>query len=95
MSDATDLAAQAASPDPAAGLRAALALRRLAESLERLQVDNARRKGWSWQDIAAALEVSKQAVHKRYAATAPSPDLIKMPAAQQDSVHQSIESVEG
>jgi hypothetical protein len=70
MSDASDLAGAAASPDPAVGLRAALALRRLAESLERLQVGNARRQGWSWQDIAASLEISKQAVHKRYSATA-------------------------
>jgi predicted DNA-binding protein YlxM (UPF0122 family) len=35
--------------------------------LEALQVDNARRQGWSWQEIADALEVSKQAVHKKYA----------------------------
>ena len=27
----------------------------------------ARRQGWSWQDIADALEVSKQAVHKKHA----------------------------
>jgi predicted ArsR family transcriptional regulator len=49
------------------GLRAALALRRLAETLEALQVGNARRQDWSWQEIAEALEVSKQAVHKKYA----------------------------
>jgi predicted DNA-binding protein YlxM (UPF0122 family) len=29
-----------------------------------LQVDNARRQGWSWQEIADVLEVSRQAVHK-------------------------------
>lgn len=68
MTEATDLADAASSPDPAVGLRAALALRRLAETLERLQVGNARRQGWSWQEIAKALEVSKQAVHQRYAA---------------------------
>ena len=43
------------------------ALRRLAERLEAIQVDNARRHGWSWQQIAVALEVSKQAVHKKHA----------------------------
>ena len=70
MDEASDLAGRATSPDPAVGLRAALALRKLAERLEQLQVTNARRQGWSWQDIAAALEVSKQAVHKRYSSTA-------------------------
>lgn len=63
----TDLATAAGSADPLVGLRAALALRRLAETLEGLQVANARRQGWSWQQIAAALEISKQAVHKKYA----------------------------
>ncbi len=67
MNDATELAQAASSPDARVGLRAALALRRLAETLEALQVRNARRQGWSWQDIAEALEVSKQAVHKKYA----------------------------
>jgi hypothetical protein len=36
-------------------------------------VDNARRRGWSWQEIADALEISKQAVHKKYAGRAPAP----------------------
>jgi DNA-directed RNA polymerase specialized sigma24 family protein len=67
MTEATDLATAASGPDARVGLRAALALRRLAETLEALQVVNARRQGWSWQEIADALEVSKQAVHKRYA----------------------------
>ncbi len=71
MSDVTDLAAAASGSDARVGLRAALALRRLAEKLEELQVINARRQGWSWQDIADALEVSKQAVHKKYAGRAP------------------------
>ncbi len=67
MSDPTGLATAASGKDPRVGLRAALAMRRLAETLEALQVANARRNGWSWQDIAEALEVSKQAVHKKYA----------------------------
>jgi DNA invertase Pin-like site-specific DNA recombinase len=67
MTEATELAAAASSGDAAIGLRAVVALRRLAETLEAMQVENARRKGWSWQEIAAALDVSKQAVHKKYA----------------------------
>ena len=61
-----DLAGQASSADPEVGLRAVLALRRLLDDLERLQVDNARDEGWSWQQIADVLRVSRQAVHKKY-----------------------------
>jgi hypothetical protein len=71
--EATDLAAAASGANARVGLRAALALRRLAETLEATQVNNLRRQGWSWQDIADALEVSKQAVHKKYAGRAPAP----------------------
>ncbi|AXK87586.1 helix-turn-helix domain-containing protein [Nocardia farcinica] len=66
MTEATTLAAAAGSPDPATGLRAVRALRRLLERLEAIQVANARDQGWSWQAIADALEVSKQAVHQKY-----------------------------
>lgn len=66
MSEATDLAAAAGSADVAVGLRAVRALGRLLETLEALQVDNARRQGWSWQEIANTLGVSKQAVHKKH-----------------------------
>jgi len=62
----TSVAAEASSADPAVGLRAVVALYRLAETLEALQVRNARSKGWSWQEIADALAVSKQAVHKKH-----------------------------
>ena len=68
MTTAPDVAAAAASTDPATGLRAVAALRRLADQLEALQVRNARRQGWSWDAIGALLGVSKQAVHKKYAA---------------------------
>jgi hypothetical protein len=74
VTEPTDLASAASSPDARVGLRAALALRRLAETLEALQVDNARRQGWSWHEIAEALEVSKQAVHKKYARRPPARD---------------------
>jgi hypothetical protein len=67
MTEATDLAAAAGSPDARTGLRAVVALRKLLETLEALQVGSARRQGWSWQEIADVLEVSKQAVHKKHA----------------------------
>ena len=61
------LAEAASGRDPAEGLRAIRALRELAERLEALQVENARRQGWSWQEIAAQLGVSRQAAHKKHA----------------------------
>jgi hypothetical protein len=66
MNEATELADATASRDPAVGLAAVASLRRLLESLEALQVGNAREQGWSWQQIADALGVSKQAVHKKH-----------------------------
>jgi DNA-directed RNA polymerase specialized sigma24 family protein len=66
MSEATDLAAAASGADVEVGLRAVRALGRLLEHLEVIQVDNARRQGWSWQEIANVLGVSKQAVHKKH-----------------------------
>ncbi|SHL29049.1 hypothetical protein SAMN05443637_12388 [Pseudonocardia thermophila] len=66
MTDATEVAAAATSRDPAIGLAAVASLRELLESLEELQVGNARAQGWSWQQIAESLRVSKQAVHKKY-----------------------------
>jgi DNA-directed RNA polymerase specialized sigma24 family protein len=67
MENATALAAAADSSDPRTGLRAVAALRRLLEQLEVLQVDNARMNGWSWQEVAEMLGVSRQAVHKKHA----------------------------
>jgi DNA-directed RNA polymerase specialized sigma24 family protein len=66
MSEGVRLADAASGSDPAEGLRAARALRELAERLEALQVDNARAHGWSWQEISLFLGVSKQAVHKKH-----------------------------
>ena len=65
-SEAATLAAAIDSRDPEVGLRAVAALRGLLEVVEALQVDNARAKGWSWQDIARRLGVSKQAVHQKH-----------------------------
>lgn len=67
MSEASRLAGAAGSKDPAIGLRAVAALRKLLDRLEELQVANARDQGWSWQEIAGALGVSRQAVHKKHA----------------------------
>jgi len=66
MTEAVDAAEAATSQDPKVGLRAVAALRRLVERLEALQVDNARRLGWSWEQIGAALGVSKQAVNQKH-----------------------------
>jgi DNA-directed RNA polymerase specialized sigma24 family protein len=57
---------EVATADPAVGLRAVRALQRLQERLEAVHVANAREQGWSWQDIADALGVSRQAVHQKY-----------------------------
>jgi hypothetical protein len=67
MDEGVQLAEAASGRDPIVGLRAIRALRELAERLEALQVDNARRQGWSWQEIAAQLGVSRQAAHKKHA----------------------------
>ncbi|GHH72704.1 helix-turn-helix domain-containing protein [Promicromonospora soli] len=60
------LAASAAGDDPTEGLRAVRSLRELADRLETLQVERARALGWSWQEVADALGVSRQAVHKKH-----------------------------
>ena len=67
MDNEVQLAEAASGGDPAEGPRAARALRELAERLESLQVAGARARGWSWQEIAFFLGVSKQAVHKKHA----------------------------
>jgi hypothetical protein len=71
VSEATKLAGAASSKDPSVGLQAVCALRTLLESLETLQVENARDHGWSWEQIAQSLGVSKQAVHKKHASRWP------------------------
>jgi DNA-binding NarL/FixJ family response regulator len=66
MESAPDIAEAATSSDPDTGLRAVAALRALTERLEVLQVDSARSLGWSWQDIASRLGVTKQTVHRKH-----------------------------
>ena len=66
MEPVLEIAEGATSNDPDVGLRAVAALRSLAERLETLQVQSARELGWSWQDIAERLGVTKQTVHRKY-----------------------------
>ncbi|MFE3602644.1 helix-turn-helix domain-containing protein [Streptomyces sp. NPDC059142] len=66
MTEATDLAERAGDRDPRVGLRAVAALRRLLERLESVQVRSARNHGWSWQEIADELGVTRQAAHKKH-----------------------------
>jgi hypothetical protein len=61
-----EVVAQTASEDPEIGLRGVASLRALLEAVEELQVNHARELGWSWQQIAVPLGVSKQAVHQKY-----------------------------
>ena len=53
--------------DPADGLAAVVALRRLADRLEAAEVERALRDGWTWPQVAEALGVTRQAVHKKHA----------------------------
>ena len=66
--DSSQTAAIAAdTTDPKAGLRAVASLRVLADTLELQQVEAALRAGMSWQEIADALGVTRQAAHKKHA----------------------------
>lgn len=53
--------------DPEEALASVVALRRLADRLEDDAVERAIRSGWSWAQVAAALGVTKQAVHRKHA----------------------------
>jgi hypothetical protein len=52
---------------PAEALAAVVALRRLADRLELAAVAEAISQGWTWAQVAEALGVTKQAVHKKHA----------------------------
>lgn len=52
--------------DPGDGLAAVVALRRLADRLEDAAVEQAIGAGWSWSEVAEALGVTRQAVHKKH-----------------------------
>jgi DNA-binding NarL/FixJ family response regulator len=66
MESTLEIVQGAASTDPDVGLRAVASLRALTERLEIVQVENARKAGWSWQDIAGRLGVTKQTVHRKH-----------------------------
>ena len=51
-------------------LASVVALRELADQLEDAAVENALRAGWTWADVATALGVTRQAVHKKHLARA-------------------------
>ncbi|MBN9238736.1 MAG: hypothetical protein BGO97_03550 [Micrococcales bacterium 70-64] len=60
------LAASAGSDDPIVALNAIAELHRELDRVEAVTVRRARNAGAPWQLIAAALGVSRQAVHKKY-----------------------------
>jgi hypothetical protein len=60
------LAAGAGSDDPIQALNAIARLRKELDRVEAVAVRRARNANASWQFIALALGVSKQAVHKKY-----------------------------
>ncbi|TDD85480.1 hypothetical protein E1293_11120 [Actinomadura darangshiensis] len=53
--------------DPGERLAAVVAMRRLADRMEDAAVEEAMRAGWSWSEVAEALGVTRQAVHKKHA----------------------------
>ena len=65
MEPALEIARSAAGTGPDAGLRAVASLRALTERLETVQVENARKLGWSWPDIAGRFGVTRRTVHRR------------------------------
>jgi hypothetical protein len=67
--DVDEITTAVASDDPSLGLRAALALRRLAERVEADRVAVARGQGWSWQQIGDALGVTRQSAHQKHGET--------------------------
>jgi hypothetical protein len=64
-----ELDTAARSEDPEIGFRGVAALRRLADQLEARNVAEARRRGWSWEQIGDALGISRQAAHKKHRRT--------------------------
>ena len=66
-SDIAELSRRIDDPgDPGEALEAIVAIRRRLDDLEARHVDAALRSSWSWSRIAAALEVSKQAAHRKH-----------------------------
>ena len=53
--------------EPSDALAAVVALRAMADQLERKAVRQAIEEGWTWSQVAEALGVSRQAAHKKHA----------------------------
>ncbi|MCU7928294.1 MAG: helix-turn-helix domain-containing protein [Candidatus Thiodiazotropha sp. (ex Dulcina madagascariensis)] len=53
--------------NPDEALAAVVALRVMADRLERKSVEKAIEQGWTWAQVAEALGVTRQAAHKRHA----------------------------
>lgn len=62
-----DINSLPSSDEPTEALAAVVALRLMADKLERKTVKKALEQGWTWAEIAEALGVTKQAAHKRLA----------------------------
>jgi Homeodomain-like domain len=62
-----DIRMETSIEDPADALATVGALRRLADRLEDAAVEKAIAEGWSWAQVAEALGVTRQAVHKKHA----------------------------
>jgi hypothetical protein len=67
-SDVRKLSRRIDQGDPGEALEAIVAIRRRLDILEAGQVDAALQDRWSWSRIAAALEVTKQAAHRKHSA---------------------------
>ena len=61
-----DTAGRALDDDPEVGLPAVTEMRDELEELERSQVSQALRSGWTWEEIGRALGVTKQAAHRKH-----------------------------
>lgn len=55
------------SENPEESLTAVVALRLMADKLEREAVARAIQQGWTWAQVADALDVTRQAAHKKHA----------------------------
>ncbi|RSN42509.1 MULTISPECIES: hypothetical protein [Actinomadura] len=66
VEELTGLVVATADKDPLVGLGAVAQIRAEMERTEAVLVRRARNNGATWVEIAAALGVSKQAVHRKY-----------------------------
>ena len=66
VDDVVRIALATGDDDPRAALAAARELRRAADRTEAAVVRRARVNGLAWAEIAEALGVSRQAVHRKY-----------------------------